>query len=372
MVNKKMKIAIVANTSWYVYNFRKELISELLKNGHQVVTVAPVYMDEYSQKLIDMGCTHFNVNMDNKGTNPVKDIATFFSFISIYKKAKPDMIFHFTIKPNIYGTLAAKFLNIPCINNISGLGTLFIKEGFATLVAKILYKISQNHPKHIFFQNNEDHEHFMKLGLVKKEKSSVLPGSGVDTVRFSPREKEQNDGKFVFLLIARMLKDKGIVEFVKAAEIVKSTCNYCEFQLLGFMDEKDKNGVTKKEMSDWIKDGAIKYLGVSNSVENHLAEADCFVLPSFYKEGTPRSLLEAASMGKPLITTDTPGCRNVLIDNENGYFCKVKDSDDLAQKMMKMVELPHDQIKKMGERSRRLIIEKFDVKLVIWEYLKRV
>lgn len=367
-----MKIAIVANTSWYVYNFRRELISELLKNGHQVVTVAPVYMDEYSQKLIDMGCTHFNVNMDNKGTNPVKDIATFFNFVSIYKKAKPDMIFHFTIKPNIYGTLAAKFLNISCINNISGLGTLFIKEGFATLVAKILYKISQNHPKHIFFQNNEDHEHFLKLGLVKKEKSSVLPGSGVDTVRFSPREKEQNNEKFVFLLIARMLKDKGIVEFVKAAEIVKNACNHCEFQLLGFMDEKDKNGVTKKEMSDWIKDGAIKYLGVSNSVENHLAQADCFVLPSFYKEGTPRSLLEAASMGKPLITTDTPGCRNVLIDNENGYFCKVKDPDDLAQKMMKMVELPHDQIKKMGERSRRLIIEKFDVKLVIWEYLKRV
>lgn len=366
-----MKIAIVANTSWYVYNFRKELISALLKNGHELITIAPVYMDEYSQKLIDMGCTHFNVNMDNKGTNPVKDIATFFNFISIYKKAKPDMIFHFTIKPNIYGTLAAKFLNIPCINNISGLGTLFIKEGFATLVAKLLYKISQNHPKHIFFQNNEDHEHFLKLGLVKKEKSSVLPGSGVDTVRFSPREKEQNDGKFVFLLIARMLKDKGIVEFVKAAEIVKSTCNHCEFQLLGFMDDKNRSAVTHKEMSEWIEQGNVKYLGPTDKVEDFIACADCVVLPS-YREGTPRSLLEAASMGKPLITTDTPGCRNVLIDNENGYFCKVKDPNDLAQKMKKMVELPHDQIKKMGERSRRLIIEKYDVKLVIWEYLKRV
>ncbi len=318
-----------------------------------------------------MGCTHFNVNMDNKGTNPVKDIATFFNFVSIYKKARPDMIFHFTIKPNIYGTLAAKFLNISCINNISGLGTLFIKEGFATLVAKILYKISQNHPKHIFFQNNEDHEHFMKLGLVKKEKSSVLPGSGVDTVRFSPVEKEHNDGKFVFLLIARMLKDKGIVEFVKAAEIVKSTCNHCEFQLLGFMDDKNRSAVTHKEMSEWIEQGNVKYLGPTDKVEDFIACADCVVLPS-YREGTPRSLLEAASMGKPLITTDTPGCRNVLIDNENGYFCKVKDAEDLAQKMMKMVELPKDELKKMGQKSRRLIIEKYDVKLVIWEYLKRV
>lgn len=364
-----MKIAIVANTSWYVYNFRKELILELLENGHQVVTVAPVYMDEYSQKLIDMGCAHFNVNMDNKGTNPIKDIATFFSFISIYKKARPEMIFHFTIKPNIYGTLAAKFLNIPCINNISGLGTLFIKEGFATLVAKILYKISQNHPKHIFFQNNEDHEHFLKLGLVKKEKSSVLPGSGVDTVRFSPAEKKNNDGKFVFLLIARMLKDKGIVEFVKAAEIVKSTHDHCEFQLLGFMDDKNRTAVTHKEMSEWIEQGNIKYLGSTDTVEDFIKNADCVVLPS-YREGTPRSLLEAASMGKPLITTDAPGCRNVLIDNENGYFCKVKNARDLALKMIKMAELSKEDLKKMGERSRQLITERFGVEQVIREYLK--
>lgn len=370
-VNEKLKIAIVANTSWYVYNFRKELISELLENGHQVVTVAPVYMDEYSQKLIDIGCTHFNVNIDNKGTNPVKDIATFFSFISIYKKAKPDMIFHFTIKPNIYGTLAAKFLNIPCINNISGLGTLFIKEGFATLVAKILYKISQNHPKHIFFQNNEDFEHFLKLGLVKKEKSSVLPGSGVDTARFSPKEKDENNGKFVFLLVARMLKDKGIVEFVQAAEIVRKSNKNCEFRLLGFMDDKNRTAVTHKEMSKWIEQGNIKYLGSTDTVENFIKNADCVVLPS-YREGTPRSLLEAASMGKPLITTDTPGCRNVLIENENGYFCKVKDADDLAQKMIKMIEISRDEIQKMGERSRRLIIEKYDVKPVIMEYLKKI
>lgn len=256
-----MKIAVVANTSWYVYNFRKELISALMKEGHKIITIAPVYMDEYSQKLINMGCSHYNVNMDNKGKNPIRDIFTLFNFISIYKKAKPDVILHFTIKPNIYGTLAAKFLKIPCINNISGLGTLFIKEGFATKIAKVLYKISQDHPRHVFFQNDEDRELFISNDLVSEEKTSILPGSGVDIVRFSPKEKKRNDGKFVFLLIARMLKDKGVVEYVNAARMVKRSYEKSEFWLLGFMDDKNRTAVSQKEMSEWIAEGSIKYLG---------------------------------------------------------------------------------------------------------------
>ena len=365
-----MKIAIVANTSWYVYNFRKELISAFLENGHKVVTIAPVYMDEYSQKLIDMGCHHFNVNMDNKGTNPLKDIATFFSFVSIYKKAKPDIILHFTIKPNIYGTLAAKYLKIPCINNISGLGTLFIKEGFATKIAKVLYRISLQHAKHVFFQNEEDRDLFIKHNLLDVSKTSILPGSGVDTERFAPRERV-NGGKFIFLLVARMLKDKGIVEFVEAARQIRKERDNSEFWLLGFMDDKNRTAVSNKEMSEWIKEGSIKYLGPTDSVEDFIALADCVVLPS-YREGTPRSLLEAASMGKPLITTDVPGCKNVLMENINGFLCEPKNSHDLAQKMMQMMDLPKEEREIMGKASRDFILEKYDVKTVIKEYQKEI
>jgi glycosyltransferase involved in cell wall biosynthesis len=367
-LNKKILISI--NTSWNIINFRLGLLQALEKEDYKIIVLAP--KDSYSELFQDYNFEYYDIEMNNKGTNPIEDLKLTISYYKILKKIKPDLILNYTIKPNIYGTIAANLLSIPTINNIAGLGTLFVNENFITKIAKYLYKYSQDKASKVFFQNNEDFELFTSSGLVDIMKSDVLPGSGVNTEKFQPIEKTKNLDKIVFLLISRMLWDKGVGEYVEAARILTKKYPNVEFQLLGFLDVANKSAISKEQMDTWVKEGIINYLGTSDNVKNEISNADCMVLPSFYREGTPRTLLESASMAKPIITTDNIGCKDVVNDEETGYLCKVKDSIDLALKLELIINMSEEERKTMGQKGREKIIKEYDEKIVINKYLDAV
>jgi glycosyltransferase involved in cell wall biosynthesis len=369
MENILIKIVIVSNTSWSLFNFRFELAKSIKANEYEVILVAPY--DEYSDRLSEEFEYH-DIYINNKGANPKEDIRTTIEFYKLYKKIKPHIVLHYTIKPNIYGTIACSILGIKTINNIAGLGTLFIKQNFVTKIAKWLYKYSQSKADKIFFQNRDDFDMFTGENLVNKNKCDILPGSGVDTDKFIPVEYKKEDEIFRFLLVARMLWDKGIGEYIEASKIIKNRYKNVEFQMLGFLDVDNHSAVSKEQMQEWADAGYVNYLGVSDNVKEEIAKVDCVVLPSFYREGTPRILLESASMAKPIVTTDSVGCRDVVDDGVNGYLCEVRNANDLADKMEMMLGLSDSERVEMGEKGREKMINEFDESIVIKKYLEAI
>ncbi len=365
-----MRIAIVLNSSWNVYNFRLGLINTLKNNGHHIIVIAPE--DDYSAKLKSSGFEYRSIQMESSGVNPVKDISLLFELYKVYKEVQPDIVLHYTVKPNIYGTIAASLLHIPCINNVCGLGTVFLKKGLVSLVAKTLYRIAFRFPDKVFFQNEDDYQLFLQEKLVKNNIADYIPGSGINLSDFTPAEKiEKKAGKFTFLVISRLIYDKGIMEYVEAINILKKQGVDAHFQLLGAKDPQHKRGIQTNVVDEWIQQGILEYLGTTDDVKPLINEADCVVLPS-YREGLPRTLLEAASLGKPVVTTNVPGCRNVVVDRENGFLCQVKSAEDLAEKMFWMKNLHPEEIKQMGMNGRKRVEDLFDEKIVIQKYQQAI
>lgn len=361
-----MKVAIVLNTSWNIYNFRMYLIKSLISQGDEVHTIAP--KDDYTKNLITTGCIHHTVHMDSRGANPLLDLALLAELWWKYRIIKPDVILHFTIKPNIYGTLAAAMLNIPTINNVCGLGTVFLKKGIVNKVALLLYKLAFRFPKKVFFQNPDDLQLFLEKKLVRKGVGALVPGSGIDLVKFAPQPIARN-GPFIFLMISRLLYDKGVAEYLEAIHRLKSIGVNARFQLLGAKDPKHKRGIDLKTIDNWIGSGAIEYLGTTDDVRPYIAQADCIVLPS-YREGTPRVLLEAAAMQKPAIATNVPGCRQVVQDQVNGFLCELKNPADLAAKMHTMFELDNAILDEMGKNGRMKVEQSLHEEIVGRLYLE--
>ena len=361
------RIAIVLNSCWNIYNFRLALLNRLKESGHEIIAIAP--RDEYASK-IPYEFHHVPIK-SRSAVSPISDMVAFISLLRTFKKIKPDVVLLYTIKPNVYGNLAAFLLGIKTISNISGLGTLFIKPSFATRVARLLYKLALKFPGKVFFQNNEDMRVFTEEGLVSSGISERIPGSGIDVTRFAPRPSYGRDTidsrKFVFLLTSRMLWNKGIAEYVEAGRSILAKRNDVEFKLLGFLDVETPEAISKQEMKQFIETEGIQYLGASDKVEDFIADADCVVLPS-YREGIPRSLLEAAAMSKPIITTDIPGCRDVVEDGVTGFLCRPKDSKDLMEKMEKMLALDDDDRKGMGAKGREKIKREFHQDIVVAKY----
>ncbi len=360
-------IVISINASWNIYNFRAGLIRALLAQGHRVTALAPE--DAFSAKLVDMGCEFRALPMDNKGTSPLRDAALYRAYKRALRDLMPDAMLCYTIKPNIYGTRAAHALGIPVINNVSGLGTVFIKKSIVTTIAKRLYRWAFRTSKHVFFQNADDQQLFLDHGLVPNHKTSLLPGSGIDLTTFVTKGPSPSDPPKTFLMIARLLKDKGIFEYVEAARQIRAEMPDARFQVLGFLDVDNRTAVTADQMDAWLADGAIEYLGATEDVRPYIESADCVVLPS-YREGTPRTLLEAAALSRPLIATDVPGCREVVKDGYNGFLCRVRDADDLARCFKAMQNLDRATYTAMSNNSRTLVEQTFDEKFVIEEYLK--
>lgn len=360
-----MKVAIVLNTSWNIYNFRLNFIKSLLAEGHEVHTIAP--KDDYTTLLVEMGCTHHNVKMDSRGANPIKDSALIIELWSIYRKLRPDVVLHYTIKPNVYGTLAAAMLGIPTINNVCGLGTVFLKDNLVSKIAIGLYKISFRFASKIFFQNPDDLKLFVSKKLVKEGVADLVPGSGINLQHFKPFAFKRNE-TFTFLMVSRLITDKGVLEYVDAIRRLKEQGIRAKFQVLGSLDPEHRRGIKVEVVNKWVEEGTFEYLGTTDDVRSFIQAADCIVLPS-YREGTPRTLLEAACSAKPIIATDVPGCNHVVENNVNGLLCKLKDEKDLADKMEQMSSFDDGTLKNFGLRGRAKMEAQFDEELVINKYL---
>lgn len=361
-----MRIAVVLNTSWNIYNFRMSLVRTLLSEGHEVHTIAP--RDEFTPLLEEAGCIHHNVKLDSRGANPIKDAGLIGELYLIYRKVKPDIILHYTIKPNVYGTLAAAMLRIPVINNVCGLGTVFLKDNLVSAIAIFLYKVSFRFASKVFFQNPEDLKLFVTRKMVKAESVDLLPGSGIDLQKFQPFPFSRNK-TFTFLLISRLITDKGVLDYIEAVKSLTNSGFKARFQILGSMDPEHKRGIKVSTIREWIDTNIIEYLGTTRDVRQYIQRADCIVLPS-YREGTPRTLLEAASSGKPIITTDVPGCNHVVIDQYNGFLCRMKDSADLAEKMRQLAACDDEKLDRLGQNGRLKMEAEYDESLVINKYLR--
>ncbi|WP_210488272.1 glycosyltransferase family 4 protein [Rufibacter aurantiacus] len=364
-----MRIAIVINKSWNIFNFRLSLVKALLAAGHEVVAIAPE--DAYSAKLVAEGCQFVPLPMESKGTNPFKDMLLVRKFLKAYKSVKPDVILQYTIKPNIYGSIAAHLAGIPTINNVSGLGTVFIVQNLVSKIAMALYRFSFQFPAKVFFQNSDDKALFLDRKLVRESITEVIPGSGIDTKRYLPAPEFKRQSPFVFLMVSRALYEKGLVEYVEASKILKAKYPELRIQLLGAIDEEGNIGIKRTLVEQWANEGWLEYLGTSDNVASVVHSADCVVLPS-YREGTPRTLLEAAAMAKPIVTTNVPGCKETVIDGYNGYLCEVRNGTDLAAKMEQVYLLSNPELQTMGHNSRRLAEEKFDEKFVIDRYFAAI
>lgn len=366
MMENKGHIVISANVSWYLYNFRKNTIKELISLGHDLTVVSS--RDHTSKKLESLGCEVIDIDLDSSGKNPFKDLYIIYKIYKIYSEIVPDLILNFTPKINIYSTLAAYLLRIKCINNIAGLGTIFIDNNLLSKFVGYLYGLSQPFAHRVFFQNEEDQNYFIEKGWVTKERSIRIMGSGVDLNHF--QVKESNDDGFIrFIFIGRLLKEKGLLDLVEAIKILKKKYMDFELMILGPFDNKKKNQPSIEDINHWTKDKYINYIGFKEDVEAYLAESDCIVLPSYYREGVPKSLLEAAAMGKPIITTDTIGCRDVVDDGINGFLIQPRDIQGLVDKMELVINMSHQVRLEMGLNGRKKIESQFDEKKVIQEYI---
>jgi glycosyltransferase involved in cell wall biosynthesis len=370
-----MKVLIALNSAWNLLNFRAGLIKALVADGHTVVLAAPA--DEHVPALLALGARFIDLPMRAHGTNPMADLALLGRFVRMLRRERPDVLLCYTAKPNVYGSLAAYALGIPVVNNIAGLGSVFIRGGWLARVLQHLYRFALARSRRVFFQNPDDLQLFLSLGLVAQPQTELLPGSGVDLHKFQPVPLPCLQGNaatqsadhrcFVFLLVARMLKDKGVEEYLQAARLIKASHPQVHCALLGFVDSDNPNAISAQQMQAWVNEGVVDYWGNSSDVREQLAQADCVVLPS-YREGTPRTLLEAAAMGRPLIATDVPGCREVVCDGLNGLLCKARDSQDLAKQMSRMLAMPDTQLQQMGYASRQWVEQRFDEQRVIEQY----
>lgn len=360
------RVAFVGNTAWSMYNFRLGVMKALLDDGIEVVVIAPY--DSYVEKLISTGCSFHALYLKNYSTNPFQDIQTLFQLIKLYKKTQPDFIFHYTIKPNIYGTLAAKYCNITSIAITTGLGHLFYKNKIVTLTSTFLYRLVGKYSKEVWFLNQEDLTIFLRKKITQPQKSFLLNSEGVNTKYFAPLEVEKNNNKFIFLYAGRILRDKGIGLLAEASKRLKQKYNNFEIQILGFIDENNPNSIPLTQLNTWEKEGLIKYREAVEDVRLHIAKADCIVFPSFYKEGVSRVLLEASSMEIPIITTDWVGCREVVEHSVNGFLCAIKDVNSLVEKMEMFMEMTEEERQIMGINGRKKILREFEESLVIKRY----
>jgi glycosyltransferase involved in cell wall biosynthesis len=361
---------ISINASWNIVNFRRGLIAGLQRAGFRVVALAP--RDEYSGRLADLGVVYVPIEMDKDGTSPVRDLQLLWRYRRALAEIRPDVYLGYTAKPNIYGSLAAHSLGIRVINNVAGLGTAFIKQSLLTRIVSRLYKAAFRRSATVFFQNRDDMEMFVGNGLVRAGQARLLPGSGIDLEAFRPDPRGgSRDGLFRFLLIARLLWDKGVREYVEAARLVRAEAPHARFQILGFLDVANRTAVPRSEVEAWVTEGLIDYLGTADDVRPAIAAADAVVLPS-YREGLPRVLLEGGAMGKPLIATDVPGCRHVVSDGFNGFLAEVRDARSLAGAMLKLLRLPPADRDALGAAARDKVEREFGENIMVERYLSAI
>jgi glycosyltransferase involved in cell wall biosynthesis len=305
--------------------------------------------------------------MNVKGLNPVDDLKLQRRLKRIFAEERPDAIFSYTIKNNIFGARAALAAGVPFVPNVTGLGTAFLSGGLLQIVAEQLYRRAFGRLPIIFFQNEDDRSLFLDRKLVRSEQARLLPGSGIDLARFAPAAMPSAKEPPVFLMIARLLRDKGVVEFVEAARQIKQRHPNARFQILGATGSQNRTAIDSATVQAWVAEGLVEYLGTTNDVRPAIVGADCVVLPS-YREGAPRTLIEAAAMARPLIATDVPGCRSVVERDITGFLCNARSADSLAAAMDHFLGLSFEARSAMGHAGRAKMEREFDQVLVVDAY----
>ncbi len=362
-------VVIAANSAWNLVNFRAGLIGALQAEGYRVIALAPE--DDHSPRLAELGVEHRPIAMQSSGISPLADLLLLMRYFRALRDIGPGAFLGFTVKPNIYGSLAARALGMRVINNVSGLGTAFIKEGLLTRIVTLLYKLALRGSSTVFFQNRDDLDLFVQKGLARAHQARLIPGSGIDLERFKPGAQLPIRNEFRFLLIGRLLWDKGVQEYVDAARTIRTLMPEVRCRILGFVDVDNRTAVPRATLDRWVKEGWVDYLGSTDDVRPFIAEADCIVLPS-YREGMPRALLEASAMGKPVVATDVPGVRGAVDHGVTGFLCKARSSRALADSMLKMARLAPAERAKIGAAGRRKIEREFSQAIVIEHYLAAV
>ena len=361
-----MKIAIVGNQGFSLFNFRGALIEDLVARGHSVYALAPHIDSNVAEKLRKTGAIPHEIHLARTGTNPFADLRTLFELWQKFRHLKPDIVLGYTAKPTIYGTLAAWLAGVPArFAMIEGLGYIFITrpdDGMSRrLLRKLvmsLFRLSLRKTEKVFFLNQDDIDDFTAMNLISQNQPVNIGGIGVDLAEWLPAKPILKPVTFIF--VGRLLRDKGVIEFISAARTVKQTCPESRFLLVGGLDDNPES-ITRADVSGWVEEGLIEWPG-HVPVAEWMEKASVFVLPS-YREGVPRSTQEAMAMARPVITTDTTGCRDTVVDGVNGYLVPVRNARALADAMQKFIENP-DLISAMGAQSRKLAEEKYDVRKV--------
>lgn len=363
-LNVPKLIAFVSDSCWAIYNFRMLVIDHLQKKGFTILVIAP--LDDYTSQLRKGGCLVESVTMNNRTLSPYADLQYFIRLKKLYHQYQPKLIFHYVIKPNIYGTYAAAAEHIPSIAVITGLGHVFGKQNWLTVLVINLYRLSLQKSSQVWFLNHEDAEHFLAKHILTSNKIQVLPGEGVDTNYFRLSETTAADKNdcFTFIMSCRLLYAKGVAEYAEASRILRLKGYRFNCLLMGKFESNHPDAISSTQLDLWQQSGFVHYLGFVSDVRTVLNVSHCCVLPSYYHEGVPRSLMEAASMELPIITTQTPGCRELVEEGKNGYFCAPRNAADLAEKMEKILLLEEHTRNQMGHFSRDLVTRKFSFEMV--------
>lgn len=359
-----MKVALVANSTWNIYNFRQNVIDKLLAEGHEVIVIAPIdeYL-EYKEKY--PGITHFGIRtLGRDSTNPFRDILLTLELIRRYRKVRPDIIVHYTNKPNIFGAIAARLNNIDSIAIVTGLGYPFIHNGWIRQLTSMLYKYTSKFHKKFIFENIADRELFEKKNIISLGQGVSIKGCGVDINYYQPAQNDIEEKDYViFTFIGRLLYDKGIAEFVEAAKIIVKRYKNVKFWLVGDLDANNPATLDRDKLADWVNNKNIEYLGFQRDIRMIISQSSCIVLPS-YREAIPRTITEGMAMAKPVITTDVAGCREAVDEGENGFLVEVKNVDSLVKGMEQFLALNNDERKAMGIKGREKVLKEFDDKKI--------
>ncbi len=369
-MSAKPHIALVTNSTWTVYNFCLHFIKRFRLAGYRVTVIAPV--DEYIQYLQDSYFVkHVPLRyLKHHGTNPLMDVLLIRELYGIYRREKPDLVLHFGIKPNIYGSLAARLSRVSVISTVMGLGYTFLHPRFFKRIVWPLYRLAFRQNKAVVFLNRADLELFVAERLLREGQAVLISGTGVNTNYFRPLPRPLSD-RFVFIYLGRLLYDKGVAEYVQAARKLRALSSRIECWIVGDFSYANQAAVSREELLEWVAEKSVRYLGSARDVRPYLKRADALVLPS-YREGLSRVITEAMSMEKPVVTTQVPGCEDAVEEGVNGFLAKAGDVESLAEAMYRMYLLSEEERRAMGRRNRKKVLERFDEKVVFEQYLALV
>lgn len=347
-----------------LYKFRKELLDNLISQENEISISLP-YDEEYVPKLIEMGCKYIDTPIERRGINPFSDFLLLMKYIKIIKKITPDVVLTYTIKPNIYGGLACRLTNVPYLANITGLGSALGNGGVVQKIGLFMYKISLIKASCVFVQNEENMRFLIEKKIVK-DKARLLPGSGVNVEYYRSLEYPSEE-TINFLYISRIMKEKGIEQYLNAAMYIRKNYKNTSFHVIGFCEEDYEHTLNKLH-----DEGIIVYHGKQSDIREYIKKAHCTIHPSYYAEGMSNVLLESAASGRPLITTNRPGCREVVDHGVNGFIHEPENTEDLINKIKEFLALDHETKKQMGVASRKKVEEQFDRKIVIEAYFDEI